>query len=260
MLRTTVAAAALLSFGSVAHATTITAQVFTPTDFANLTNGAVVEDFELSSILTGTFANTQAVRGVGSVEEGELSGDLTTKVGTFGSLWTAGDLLGSGSTCSRFDLGAADCNGIALQKSPDDTNGQGNIVPDNGNFAINSNDTQGIVWNAALAGGTLFTTLVFAIQDAADVGAKTLTVELGDGTKAVFSGSLFGNNDTNIVKISFDAGVASAEVSIETSRNDAFTVDGAAISPVPLPASSLLLIGGMAALAGVARRRKNKKA
>ena len=252
MLRTTVAAAALLSFGSVAHATSISIQTFTIADFNSLTTNAVIEDFEDQSTLTGSFENGDAVTGVNGTTEGEITGVLGTAVGSFTTIGP----IGSGTTCGAFDLNNDKCTNIALQEDPGQ-NGQGNLVPAAGDWSVNSNDTLGIIWQAALAGGMFFDSLVFAIQDAADAGAKTLEVS-ADGETETFNN--LGNGNENIIVVSFGNAVNAATVNIETSANDAFTIDGAAISPVPLPASSLLLIGGMAALAGVARRRKNKKA
>ncbi|WP_253186823.1 VPLPA-CTERM sorting domain-containing protein [Roseobacter denitrificans] len=212
----------------------------------------MIEDFEDQSTLTGLFENGANVDGTGGTTEGEIQGVLGTSVGTFTTIGP----IGNGSTCGALDLNGDNCTNIALQEDPGQ-NGQGNLVPAAGDWSINSNDTLGVIWQAALAGGTFFDSLVFAIQDAADAGAKKLAVS-ADGVTETFDN--LGNGNESIVVVSFGTAVNAATVNIETSANDGFTIDGAAISPVPLPASSLLLIGGMAALAGVARRRKNKKA
>lgn len=250
MLKTTSVAFAAFIAGSMAQAATISVSTFSYADWnSKVGASAVIEDFENPSALSGTFENGNALTGT-STTEGELLGSISTAVGTFTSLGP----IGSGTTCGTFDLNGDGCHQLALQQDPGQ-NGQGNIVPDNGLWSLNSNDTQGMEWVADL-GGALFKSVVFAIQDAADAGQKILSITAGGQTQTF---NALPNNNEQLVFIDFGADVSSATINIRTSANDGFTIDGAAINVVPLPASSLLLIGGIAALGGVARRRKAKQ-
>jgi hypothetical protein len=248
---TAATAAGLLA--TSAGATTITVNTFTSaSDVLNLAaGGGVVEDFESAASLSGTLEDGTLIGGVNGLAEGELfeGSSISTAVGSF----TTKGPIGSGSTCGALSIGDSTCTNIALQQDPGQ-NGQGNLVPDDGVWSLNSNDTQGIIWTATL-GGTLFDGLVFAIADAADAGAKTLRIVAG-GAERVFNN--LGNNNERYVQISFSTKVDTATVEILTSPNDGFTVDGAIINAVPLPASALLLLGGAGALIGFGRRKAKK--
>lgn len=247
-MKTFATVAALLAMGTAAQAASVTVQTFSFAEYNNqLTSNSVVEDFESFSTLSGSFANGDAFSGTNS---GTLSGALGTNVGVFNTLGQTG----SGTTCQS-NNGGADCDTLALEF--DDINGQGNVVPADGHYSLSSNDTLGISWLVGLAGGQEFTSAAFALRDAADVGARSLTVTVGGQS---FSFGDFADGNEQLVVVNFGGRFDSAQIDLQTGVNDGFTYDGAVVAAVPLPASVLLMLGGLGALGATARRRAKKKA
>ena len=126
------------------------------------------------------------------------------------------------------------------------------------NHWLDSNDTHGMRWE--IDGVGAFNALAFFIADAADVGAK-FSIKVGD---TLFSDILGANGRTangniNFVRILLPQSVTSLTVELSHDiLNDGFGIDGAMVAevaPIPVPLSAVLLATGLAALAGLRRRR-----
>lgn len=232
-LKTTLAATALVMSGLAASAATmINVQTFSTAAYdAYVANRDVLasEDFEgFDAEVEGNLP----VTGVGSFTQ------LGTNVGSGGSV------VGSGEELAVRD-GLGNISGF----------GRTNTTVGGKNW-LDSNDTDGIVWNATIGGG-LFDEVAFALSDAADLGATLSVIANGD-TLTTLIGQ--GNGTVNWVVVSFMDSVGSANITLSNNMtNDGFGIDDATIASVPLPAGILLLgtaLGGL----GIARRRKNAKA
>ncbi|MEI4233960.1 VPLPA-CTERM sorting domain-containing protein [Roseovarius sp. D22-M7] len=256
------AAAATLALATTgatgAQAASITVQSFSPGAFIGLAKSdTVIEDFETPGALTKTFEGGGTGLGTAPDTYGELAAGtaLGSKVGSFTGLGGTG----KGNTCQNLSIGNATCDNIALQF--DSTlNGQSNIVPDEGKWSINAADTKGIEWTAFLPGDRQFTSLFFAIRDAADQGAKLTVAAAGQSvelTDLLNNGNRLGNNNEQLIFVDFGTAVDSALITMSSSKiNDSFSIDGAAITPVPLPAAGWLMIAGLGGLAALRRRKR----
>jgi hypothetical protein len=172
-----------------------------------------------------------------------------TKVGSF----TAFGPAGSGHSVVG--------NGGKLQVRNDDTMAWGRYgtdasLPLGGNW-LDSNDNLGMRWE--IDGLGKFNALAFFVLDAADVGGK-FSIKVGDTLFSDIAGASgkLANGNIHFVRILLSEAVSSLTVELMHDRtNDGFGIDGAAVAlaPVPLPPAALLLVGGIAGLAGLRRRR-----
>jgi hypothetical protein len=252
-------AVALALSASGAHALTITIAEYATEAlfydaFSTKTIGPnwVVEDFEDAATL-----NDLGVDPDPDPLTGTLKGNLESSlVGTFSSLGG----IGSGTTCTSNNTaaGSPGPNCTTLARTQGSKNGQGNLVPDNGAWSLNSNDTYGIQWDAVLADNVAFTDLVFGIQDPNDQGARVVVDVDGKEQEKLLNKE--SNADPFLVHVSFSEAVTSAVIKIfdEDTVNDAISLDGASINAVPLPAAAWLF-GSALIGAGVIGRRKKQQ-
>ncbi|WP_425082251.1 hypothetical protein [Ruegeria arenilitoris] len=188
--------------------------------------------------------------------EGEVANGFSTAVGTFSTLGG----VGTGGTVS----GLPGNSGSMLALREGNVFGRENVSPNGGSWFLDSNDTWGLNWDVALAGGKLFTKLIFTVSDASDVGGF-LRISTGGQNHEVRTGGKLSNGNVQLVTIDFGAPTNSATIALANYsslggnnpvRNDGFSIDGVQIAAVPLPPSILLLGGALFGLGFVSYRRR----
>lgn len=216
---------ALLGLAAPAAAATISVDTWSVGAYTTATSGwgqKTVETFE----------------GFGT---GQIAGSLATAVGaitTLGGTGTGASVTGDGTN-------------LAVRNAPN--YGRVNTTTGGSRF-LDSNDTLGMVWNVALAGGAMFDRIIFSLSDAADQGAR-LSIIAGQETLETIVGQK--NGAVRLVEIRFGTLVSGATILLSNNGrlNDGFAIDDATVGAVPLPAGGVLLLTALGGL-GLARRRK----
>lgn len=219
-------------------AMTINIQPFSAAAYQNTVAGlgsVVIEDFE-------------TVLGPHQVQQ-ELSGPLSTAVGTFSTLGgtgTGGSVIGTGTQLS-----------LKNDTQPPNNFGRFNTTP-GGSWFLDSNDTDGIRWD--ISASNLFRTVGFTLSDAADQGARlVISSVLGTVTTDLATLANRPNAEVNLITIDFGELVSEATILFSNTyakdrRNDGFSLDDVFVAPIPLPAPLLMLLAALGALVALRRR------
>ena len=240
-MRFLILATGLLALAAPAMSATIDISSFSKDAYTSAVSGfasAVVEDFE-------------------AFPEGNVANGFSTAVGSFSSLGgigSGGSVTGAGFANDGSLLAVRDGN--VFGRTSTTAQITGNTADDR---FLDSNDTYGIRWDVSL-GGSMFDRILFSLTDAADSGARLVLSVAGAST--VISG--LANGSQRLIDIDLGGSFSSASVFLTSTnadlttlrRNDGFSIDDIAVSAVPLPASSLLLLGAIGGFAAMARRRR----
>ncbi|KPP84968.1 MAG: putative extracellular protein [Rhodobacteraceae bacterium HLUCCA08] len=237
------ALAALVLGATAVSAASITVEPFDPASHNTVPSRNVFQDFETLGQAGG---------------EREIANGFATNVGTFSTLGG----LGSGGTVVPLP-GPDAIHGNQLALRTGNVYGRDNTSPGGGAWFLDSNDTHGMVWDLALAGGGAFSRVSFTLTDAADVGAY-LRISTGSDSHEMRSDDKLDNGNEVLVTIDFGGPVTGAQIilanyqanGIDYRRNDGFSIDGIQVAPIPLPAAVSLLAAALAALGLVGRRRR----
>jgi len=127
---------------------------------------------------------------------------------------------------------------------------------------LDSNDNSGMEWEIPAGTGIgSFNRISFLLTDLDDVGPVTFNITTrGDVSSA--TGTILNSKPANgtlsLVTMIFDQSVSDLYVGLNIDHGDGFGIDDVQVSAaVPLPAAGLLLIGGLAGLGAMKRRRKS---
>ncbi|SLN62101.1 hypothetical protein [Ruegeria meonggei] len=244
--RVLIAASVSACWAFSAHALTIDVVEYSEASYNSIygSGSGILEGFETHGATYG---------------QGEVANGFSTSVGTFSTLGG----IGSGGTVS----GLPGNSGSMLALREGNVFGRENLSP-NGSWFLDSNDTWGLSWDVALAGGKAFDKLTFALSDGSDAGGF-LRITAGGESHELRTDRRLSDGNVRLVTINFGAPTKTAGISLANytalggdvaRRNDGFSIDAIQVAAVPLPPSILLLGGALFSLGFVTHRRRKAAA
>ncbi len=127
---------------------------------------------------------------------------------------------------------------------------------------LDSNDNSGMEWKISAADGIgSFDRISFLLTDVDDVGAVSFNIKTsGDAQSAtgIILNSKPANGTLSLVTMMFEHAVSDLLIGLHIDKQDGFGIDDVQISAVPLPAAGFLLLGGLAGLGAMGRKRRKE--
>ena len=135
---------------------------------------------------------------------------------------------------------------------------------------LDSNDHKGIRWEIPGSSGlSKVFKIAFFLTDVDDVRSVDFSIAVDDGTPggSTLSPTISGiptsgapDGELQLVTMLFSNPVDILNIDMIAGSNDGFGVDGIQVGTVPLPASALLLLGGLGGLGGMSALRRRTRA
>jgi len=245
-------ASAALLFGVAASAATVNETAFSKANWDAFVSGknVVVENFEVLGADLGGAAGAEYLSSLETAV-----GDFSRNGGAAGSGLTVSDTVAQsfGNTGQGVALRSGNVYGRTDTTAVTKAGGV-----ETGNWFFDSNDLEEVKWDVSIGGG-FFDKLVFSLTDPADQGARfSICVDATGCSDYALSEQ--SPSSKRLITVDFGMNVAAATIFFTSApKNDGWGIDDIAVSAVPLPASALLLLGGLGAM-GAAARRKRKAA
>lgn len=181
---------------------------------------------------------------------------VSTRVGDF---YRSGDATGGGNSQ------VAPADKIVVRNDDPDT-GFGRYDVAGGRNWLDSNDHAGILWDIpGQSGLSDILRIAFFLTDVDDVGNFNFSFDItaGEVNEVDMTGKPNGrrpDGELLLVTMLFDTPVDLISLEMQAGTNDGYGLDGVQVGTVPLPASALLLLGGLGGLGGLSALRRRKQA
>lgn len=152
---------------------------------------------------------------------------------------------------------------VIRNDNPDNAYGRYDV--EGGSNWLDSNDHAGILWEIPGASGlSNIRKIAFFLTDVDDVGGFGFRFEVSQGEIDTVNmmGKPHNNRDDaelQLVTMLFGTPVNLISIEMNAGTNDGFGMDGVRIATAPLPASVLLLLGGLGGLGGLSALRRRKR-
>ena len=245
-----------LGLPMMASAATINITYTSYTNSSSTSAALTARDAFINGPATGEdFEGLTACQSQSMVTSSCTNTTVVTGLGTFTGIGPGETPLGNLTNDSQVQPFA----GVVVRTNTPNPFGRFNVTHSGANW-LDSNDMAGILWTLAAPVGHVFDKIAFLLTDLDDVNNVKFGISANGQTPVFRPGALnLGNGALTLVTMSFGEPVDFLQISMTNGLGDGFGFDGARASfaPVPVPASGLLLLGGVGLFAALKRRRRS---